>query len=846
MKTGRHAALIGALVLATFAGGLLTGVAAAQGPAGGAAAPATRSAPAAAPATGSAPAAAAESAQYGALLQRYCVTCHNGRLRTAGLTLDDVEVSEAHVAADAELWEKVVQKLRSRTMPPPRRPRPDDDSYRAFATWLETSLDRAADAAPNPGRPQLHRMNRAEYRNAVRDLLALDADVSALPADDSTFGFDNIADALGVSPLLLESYVTTARKISRLAVGSPVIPTVTTTYKTPEDLTQDYHLRELPLGTRGGIRVAEHFPVDAEYEIRVRLRRTAGGTIRGIGEEHHLELTLDGERIGLFPVGSEDAYRPTVINEQNPGQTVSRAFTADEGMRVRLPIPAGRHEIVAAFVGKPTVLSEETRKPFLRSYVSSNSRRGLPDVDSVLIAGPFDPRRPDDTPSRQRIFTCRPEEPSDASPGDAAPNEAAACARSILSRLGRLAYRRPLEAPEIDRLLGFYEEGSRDGGFESGIELALRFMLASPQFIFRLETEPDDLAAGAVYPVSDLDLASRLSFFLWSSIPDDELLAVAQRGELGAPGELRRQVRRMLADPRASALVENFAGQWLYLRNLANTHPDPPTFPDFDDNLRRALQRETELFFESVMAEDRSILDLLTADYTFLNERLARHYGIPGIYGDRFRRVAVTDDARRGILGHGSLLTVTSYATRTSPVLRGKWILENLLGSPPPPPPPDVPDLEDAGSAEGLSIRERLEQHRANPACAACHARMDPYGFGLENFDAIGRWRSNGPRGEAIDASDVLPDGTAFNGPSELREAILRRPESFVETFTRKLLTYAAGRGMEYYDAPAVRRIIRAAAADDYRFSALVDGVVTSDVFRMKVKRPAADAPAGP
>ena len=828
MKTRRHPGFVGALVLAMLASALLTGVAAGQGSTGVAAAAETGRAPAASIES----AASAESAEYGALIGRYCVTCHNGRLRTAGLSLDDVEVSEAHVAGDAELWEKVVQKLRSRTMPPPRRPRPDDDSYRAFASWLEASLDRAAEAAPNPGRPQLHRMNRAEYRNAVRDLLALDADVSALPADDSTFGFDNIADALGVSPLLLESYVTTARKISRLAVGSPVIPTVTTTHKTPEDLTQDYHLRELPLGTRGGIRVTEHFPVDAEYEVRVRLRRTAIGTIRGIGEEHHLELTLDGERIGLFPIGSEDAYTALVVNEQNPGQTVSRAFTADEGMRVRLPIPAGRHEIVAAFVGKPAALSEETRKPFLRSYVASNSRRGLPDVDSVLIAGPFDPRRPDDTPSRQRIFTCRPE-----APGDAAP-----CARSILSRLGRQAYRRPLEAPEIDRLLAFYDQGSRDGGFESGIELALRFLLASPQFIFRLETEPDDLAAGAVYPVSDLDLASRLSFFLWSSIPDEELLAVAERGELGAPDELRRQVRRMLADPRASALVENFAGQWLYLRNLANTNPDPPTFPDFDDNLRRALQRETELFFESVMAEDRSILELLTADYTFLNERLARHYDIPGIYGDRFRRVAVTDDARRGILGHGSLLTVTSYATRTSPVLRGKWILENLLGSPPPPPPPDVPDLEDAGSAEGLSIRERLEQHRANPACAACHARMDPYGFGLENFDAIGRWRSNSG-GEPIDASDVLPDGTAFNGPSELREAILRRPDSFVETFTRKLLTYAAGRGMEYYDAPAVRRIVRAAAEDDYRFSALVDGVVTSDVFRMKLKRPAPDAP---
>ena len=822
MKTRRHAALIGGFVLAGVASGLFAGTAGAQ-------------APAVATAPPSVVAESAEAAEYGALLDRYCITCHNGRLRTAGLNLDDVEVDAAHVAADPELWEKVVQKLRSRTMPPARRPRPDDDAYRAFASWLETSLDRAADEGLNPGRPQLHRMNRAEYHNAIRDLLALDADVSALPADDSTFGFDNIADALGVSPLLLESYVTTARKVSRLAVGSPVLPAVTTTYKTPEDLTQDYHLRELPLGTRGGVRISEYFPVDAEYEIRVRLRRTAVGTIRGISEEHHLELTLDGERIGLFPVGSEDAYLAIVENEQNPGQTASKAFTADEGMRVRLPIPAGRHNIVAAFVGKPAALSEETRKPFLRSYVSSNSRTGLPDVDRLLIAGPFDPTRPDDTPSRQRIFSCRPEGRDDE----------AQCARSILSRLGRLAYRRPLETPEMDRLLSFYEDGSRDGGFESGIELALRFLIASPQFIFRIETEPEALEAGIVYPLADLDLASRLSYFLWSSIPDDELLAVAERGELSAPDVLRRQVRRMLVDPRASALVENFAGQWLYLRNLTNTNPDPPTFPDFDDNLRRALQRETELFFGSIMAEDRSVLELMTADYTFVNERLARHYGMPGIYGDRFRRVAVTDETRRGILGHGSVLTVTSYATRTSPVLRGKWILENLLGAPPPPPPPDVPDLEDTGSAEGLSIRERLEQHRANPACATCHAQMDPYGFGLENFDAIGRWRGIGTDGEPIDASDVLPDGTAFNGPSELRTAILRRPDSFVETFTRKLLTYAVGRGMEYYDAPAVRRIVRAAAGEDYRFSAVVEGIVTSDAFRMKMKRPAADAPAG-
>ncbi len=828
----RHAGLA-RLAGSLLAGSLLTGIAPAE---------ASQAAVAAAPtalvqaprAVGAAPAAAAPD-DHAALVQRYCVTCHNGRLRTAGLALDAVEVSAAHVAAHPELWEKVVQKLRSRTMPPVGRPRPAATAYDAFASWLETTLDTAALARPNPGRPLLHRMNRTEYRNAVRDLLGVDADVSALPADDSTYGFDNIADALGVSPLLIESYVTTARKVSRLAVGSPAIPAATVTRKTPEDLTQDYHLRDLPLGTRGGVRVAEHFPVDAEYEIRVRLRRTAVGAIRGIGEEHRVELTLDGARVAVFPVGSEDAYVPIVVNEQNPGQTATKAFTADESMRVRLPIAAGRHEIVAAFVGRPAALSEEVARPFLRSFVGTSSRRGLPDVDSVLIAGPFDAVRPEDTPSRRRIFTCRPDARADELP----------CARSILSRLGRVAYRRPLEGPELDRLIDFYREGSRDGGFEAGIELALRFVLASPQFIFRLEAEPAAVEAGAVYPLADLELASRLSFFLWSSIPDEELLAAAEGGRLTDPAELRRQVRRMLADPRAAALVQNFAGQWLYLRNLGNTHPDPPTFPDFDDNLRRALQRETELFFESIMDEDRSVLDLLTADYTFVNERLARHYGMRGIYGDRFRRVPVTDAARRGLLGHGSVLTVTSYATRTSPVLRGNWILENLLGAPPPPPPPDVPDLEDTGSAEGLSIRERLTRHRANPACATCHARMDPYGFGLENFDAIGRWRGTGADGQPIDASDVLPDGTAFDGPSELREAILKRPGTFVETFTRKLLTYAIGRGMEYYDAPAVRRIVARAAEQDYRFSSVVAGVVMSDAFRKKVKRPAADETAG-
>jgi len=799
-------------------------------------------APAQVPSTASAPvpavrgpvsAAAAQSAspsarpQYGEALQRYCMTCHNTRLRTAGLSLDGLDPSNP--SAHAEVWEKVVRKLRSRTMPPMRSPRPDDATYDGIAGWLEASLDRAASAQPNPARPLLHRMNRAEYRNAVRDLLALDVDVSALPADDATSGFDNIADALGSSPLLLESYVTQARKISRLALGSPTIPAVTTTHQTAEDLTQDHHPRDLPLGTRGGMRVEEYFPVDAEYDIRVRLRRTAGGTVRGIIDEHQVELTLDGLRIGLFTVGGKDSYRPTVVNEQNPAQTASRAFTADEQMHMRLPVPAGRHTIIAAFVGKPPVLSEQATKPFLRSYVSVNPQVGLPDVDRIMVIGPFDAARPADTPSRARIFSCRP----------AAATEERACARSILSRLARLAYRRPLEPAELDVLLGFYDKERRQSDFEGGIELALRYILTSPQFIFRLETEPAGLPVGGVYSISGLDLASRLSFFLWSSIPDEPLLTAATRGDLSNPAKLEQQVRRMLADPRASALVENFAGQWLYLRNLTGTRPDPPTFPDFDDNLRQSLRRETELFFSSVMQENRSVLDLLTADYTFLNERLARHYGVPGIYGDRFRRVQVTDDQRRGLLGQGSILTVTSYATRTSPVLRGKWILENLLGAPPPPPPPNVPDLEKSGNAEDLSIRERMVKHRANPACAVCHARMDPYGFGLENFDAIGRWRASEGDGKPIDASDTLPDGTKFNGPSELRAAIVSHPEEFIKTFTRKLLTYAVGRGLEYYDEPAVRHVAGQAARDGYTFSSIVVGIVTSDPFRMKVKRAA-------
>ena len=770
------------------------------------------------PAAAAGQAASESHADYARVLQSYCAACHNARLRTAGLAFEEIDL--AHPSDATDVWERVVRKLRGRTMPPPGRPRPDDATYDRFAVWLETALDRAATANPDPGRPLLHRMNRAEYRNAVRDLLGLEVDIDALPPDDEAHGFDNIADALSVSPLLLESYVTTARKVARLAIGDPAAPPVTARYSAPPLLSQRTHLDGLPLGTRGGLLADLYLPADAEYEIRVRLKRNGGGSINGIGEEHRLDLRLDGEQIAQFDVGSEGIYKPINKETNNQLVAISRAFTADEHMHLRLPITAGAHTITATFVGKPAAL-----------FASPGDRAAGPSVDAVLLTGPFDAQAATGTASRERVFVCHPATAEEEEP----------CARKILSRFGRLAYRRPLTDGEQETLLDFHRAGRQRGGFESGIELALRFLLASPAFVFRAETEPTDIAPGTAYPVADLDLASRLAFFLWSSLPDEELLTVAEAGRLSDPEELRRQVHRMLEDPRASALVENFAGQWLFLRNVGTMEPDGTEFPGFDENLRRGLRRETELFFEHVMREDRGVLELMTADYTFVNERLAKHYGIPGVYGDRFRRVAVADENRRGLLGHGSILTVTSYPNRTSPVLRGKWVLDNLLGAPPPPPPPEVPQLEEnAPGREPRSIRERLEQHRANPVCASCHAQMDPIGFALEPFDAIGRWRST-DAGLPIDASGALPNGASFDGPGELRKALLRRPEDFIGTFTRKLLTYAVGRGLEASDAPAVRRIVREAGSTDYAFSSIVTGVVLSDPFRLKLKRATGD-----
>ena len=772
-----------------------------------------------------------QSSEQRALLDRYCVTCHNQRLRTAELTLDTVDVTD--VGAHPEIWEKVVRKLRAGAMPPAPRPRPDAATYETFTAWLETELDRAAADRPNPGRTEtLHRLNRSEYHNVIRDLLALEVDVAALlPADDGSYGFDNIAGVLGMSPTLLERYLWAAKKISRVAVGRPAPSPTAETFRLATDLTQDVRVDGLPFGTRGGTRFDYTFPEDAEYVFRVRLGRDASGTLKTFDTPHQLEVSLDGEPLRTFVVGEPP---PDGVERRSPEyrEHLARQRGIDAEWEVRSPVRAGPHTVQVTFHQKTSAYAETLRQPFLRPYTSitGGDTRYQPYVGNVTIAGPFEAsgaRPVDETPSRDRIFVCRP------TPGAAA--DEARCARQIFATLARRAYRRPVTERDLGVLLDFYGEGHAEGGFEAGIELGLRRLLASPEFLFRVARDPAGVEPGAPYRISDLELASRLSFFLWSSIPDAALLDVAIAGTLHVPAVLEAQTRRMLEDRRAGALVENFAGQWLYLRNVRALTPDEDRFPDFGEALRLAFQRETELFFESILREDRSVLEFLSADYTFVNERLARHYGIPNIYGTHFRRITLPDDTRRGLLGHGSILTATAYPTRTSPVLRGKWVLENLLGTPPPLPPPDVPSLEETTAAgKTLSMREAMEQHRANPVCASCHRLMDPPGFALEQFDAVGRYRTRSEANTLIDASGVLPDGTVFEGAAGLRDALLGRPDLFVTTVTEKLLTYALGRGVEYYDAPAIRAITRAAALDEHRFSSLILGVIESPPFQMR------------
>ncbi len=739
------------------------------------------------------------------LVDQYCTSCHNDSLKTAGLDL--AAVSADPVEENAETWEKVVRKLRARQMPPVGVPRPDETAYEAVLASLEASLDKAAAVRTDPGRTDtFRRLTRTEYENAIRDLLALDVDLSSqLPRDESSQGFDNIT-VTDLSPALLESYVSAADKISRLAVGRPVPSLAVETIKKKPELTQEWHIDGLPVGTRGGTLFPHIFPLDAEYEIVIRLTRDRDEQVEGLREPHQVELLLDRERVGLFEVV--------------PPRHVGDHSAVDQHLKARIAVKAGPHRLGVTFLKKPWGVLETDRQPYQAHFNVYRHPRVQPAVYEVSIAGPYDAKGPGDTPSRDRIFVCATQE--------------AGCVRRILATLMRRAYRRPVTEQDFESPLEFYARGRSEDGFEAGIEMALAAILVSPEFLFRVERDPAGISPKTAYPVSDLELASRLSFFLWSSIPDDELLDTAIRGDLREPEALEQQVRRMLADRRSHTLLTNFASQWLHLRNLESVSPDMRLFPSFDDNLRQAMRRETELLLESVIKEDRSVLDLLTSDYTFLNERLAKHYGIPHIYGSWFRKVRVSDDSRRGgLLRHGSILTVTSYNTRTSPVIRGHWVLENLLGAPPPPPPADVPALEDKAINGSLAVRERLLQHRANPACAGCHNLMDPVGFSLENYDAVGRWRKS--EGEQpIDATGSFPGGAEFDGVAGLETALLDRPEMFVGTLTEKLLTYSLGRVVEYHDAPAVRQIFRDARAEGFRFSSLVVGIAKSEPFQMR------------
>ncbi len=787
-------------------------------------------------AQGTTPPAAAAPASHAALVKTYCATCHSDRTRSGELSLEHADLAD--IPRNAELWEKVIRKVRAGMMPPAGMPRPDAATLDAFVTHIETTIDRAAAAHPKPGRTALHRLNRAEYANAIRDLLSLEIDATALlPPDDESSGFDNIADVLTVSPSLMERYLSASWNISRAALGNVNLTPGTVTYRVRPDLSQDQHVEGMPPGTRGGMKIEHTFPVDGEYVIRLRMWRNTFDLMRGMEDPHDIEIAMDGTRLTVVTVGGRDDFGRMAENPGTFGAELDRRLT------VRLPVKAGTHTIWATTVLKSHAPRDDLIKPFIRTTVDGLDIMGDPSVDRITIEGPYAVAGPGDSASRRKILTCNPPSRS-ALRRDTEASEVG-CARQILTTLARQAYRKPIDTATTDVLMDFYARGRKSGGhFDRGIESALQFILASPEFLFRVEPDPPQRsssgaggaakAAASAYQLGDLALASRLSFFLWSSLPDEPLIAVAAQGRLTQPAVLEQQVRRMLADRRSKTLIDNFAEQWLHLRNLKNSNPDLSAFPDFDDNLRQAMKEETELFFDSIMREDRSVMDLLNADYTFVNERLARHYGIPNIYGSRFRRVPVPNEARRGLLGQASILTVTSYPNRTSPVERGKWILTNLLGVPPQPPPPNIPPLPEGGTeGKNVSLRERMERHRANPVCAGCHRAMDPIGFAMENFDGIGRWRGS-EDGQAIDASGTLFTGAKLDGVNGLRQELVRRPDVFVGVLTERMLTYAVGRGLEHYDMPAVRRIVRQARADNYRFSSVVLGVARSVPFQMK------------
>jgi hypothetical protein len=741
------------------------------------------------------------------------VTCHNQKLNTANLTLDQLDPS--HVEQNPEIWEKVVRKLRAGMMPPQGSPRPSPAVYESLTAGIESELDRVAALKPHLPPPTVHRLNRTEYANAIRELLGLEIDAATyLPADDSSYGFDNVISGLQVSPTLVEAYVSAAAKLSRLALGHETGPS-RKTYYVREDYSQETQVEGLPFGTRGGLLAHHYFPADGEYLVSwVPVRNTVGTLYGGDSSNEFVELLLDGARIKLYEIGKDIPLTANVQSDKN---------------EVRIAVKAGEHALGLAFLANTFVPHPYLNRSYRRSVLDDNPIDGImqsPQISQMTIQGPGTGASTGETTSRKKILVCKPVSTA----------QETACARTILTTLARRAYRRPLTSGDIDALMSFYRSGSATG-FEHGVEKGVEFILAHPEFVFRTENAPTSVKPGEAYRVSDLELASRLSFFLWSSIPDDALLTLATQGKLRDPLTLDRQVHRMLADPRSRELVKNFAGQWLNLRTLQGQTPEGTVFPDFDDNLRQAMRTESEMFFESIVREDRSLMELLTADYTFVNERLAAHYGIPNIYGPQFRRVSLQGEfnVRRGLLGKGSVLLATSNSDRTSPVLRGKWVLENILGTHPPDPPPNVPSLKPNPSVGPQTMRQRMEEHRANPACASCHRMMDPIGFALENYDGTGRWRVK-DAGRAVDAAGQLVDGTPIDGVVTLNQAVLRYSPQFLRTVTEKLLTYALGRGVEYDDMPAVRSIVRESGNSNYRFSALVLEIVHSAPFQMNRK----------
>ena len=765
-----------------------------------------------------------------AVMDQYCVTCHNGRTRAGGLTLEGVDPAKA--AEQTEIFEKVVRKLRAGVMPPQGARRPEPAVTEALVRSIERRIDRVAAANPNPGRTEaLHRLNRTEYRNAVRDVLGLDVDITQLlPADDASYGFDNIAGVLKLNQSNMERYLTAAMRVSRAAVGTPPSSPAVSIFPVPVDQPQYDRVEGLPFGTRGGTLITYQFPSDGEYEITITLNCTTEGDLEcngsmGFAQAHELQAMVDNTVIKTWTL------KPKAINLTFPNNDTSEGpVDKDERWKVRLPVTAGKHTVGVTFVQGPDVefVRAGYRKRFERPYryYADTVFITMPFVDKVQIAGPFQIAGSGDTPSRRTVFTCRPATAAEEQP----------CAHTILSKVARRAYRRPVTPADLAELMTFYAEGHKEGGFEHGVEIAIRRMLMSSNFLFRRESEPATARAGASYRIPDLELASRLSFFLWSTVPDDALLQDAVAGRLSRPRVLERQVRRMIADPKASALVENFFGQWLRLRHVESHRPSEFLFPDFDGGLRKAFRTETELFVDHIIREDRSTLELLEADYTFVNERLARHYGIPNVQGIRFRKVTYPDDRRRGVLGQGSVLMLTSHAARTSPVMRGKWVLENILAVAPPAPPPDVPQLpeEEAGSRKTQTMREKMATHRKNPVCASCHSMIDPAGFALENFDPVGRWRDVDDSFKSLDTAGALPDGTAFTTLADFRGALKAQRARFMTNFTEKFLIYALGRGTEAYDQPTIRKIVAGAATSNYRFSSIVMGIVTSAPFQMR------------